>query len=212
MHVVMSRRRPGAPRTEATQPEIEGRNRGARRRRRRGPVGRCAGTREPHRRAVRCRPRTLQQRPASSARRRPGALARGGEWLLGVNLWGVIHGVRASRPRQVRRGVPAQCQHGIDRRPPRLSQDGDVHRGEVRRRRLSETLSPFFETPALPSASLSLYPGPTVSHLRENSRELRPDGPDGGALRLVTDVDRIPAAEVASQGSSTRSGAIASGC
>jgi len=122
------------------------------------------------------------------------------EWLLGVNLWGVIHGVRAFVPGMVRRGVPA---HVVNTASiggllafPGMAMYTAAKFAVVG---LSETLSHDLRDSGAPVGVSVLCPGPTVSHLRENSRELRPDGPDGRALRLVTDVDRIPAAEVASQ-------------
>src|SRR3990172_129316 len=97
--------------------------RGARRAHRRRGAGVGAGARRPRVGGLRPRPRPLQQRRRLDGGRgrdrgppRPAAGGRGGaergphgdwQWVLGVTLWGVIHGLEAFLPRMIAQKEPA---------------------------------------------------------------------------------------------------------
>src|SRR5216117_1204958 len=56
------------------------------------------------------------------------------QWILGVNLWGVIHGVRAFVPR-LRAGRGSRRQHRVGRGIDLAARDGRVQRDQARRGR-----------------------------------------------------------------------------
>jgi NAD(P)-dependent dehydrogenase (short-subunit alcohol dehydrogenase family) len=120
------------------------------------------------------------------------------EWQLGVNLWGVIHGIKAF--------VPAMLEHGESGRVVNTASVGGLVAfpgmaiyaaskfGVVG---LSESLAHDLRDRDARIGVSVLCPGPVMSELRENSAVLQPDGDDGREIPLVTHVDRMPAAEVA---------------
>ena len=120
------------------------------------------------------------------------------EWQLGVNLWGVIHGIRAF--------VPAMLEHGEPGRVVNTASVGGLVAfpgmaiyaaskfGVVG---LSETLAHDLRDRHAPIGVSVLCPGPVVSDLRENSAVLQPGADGGREIPLVTHVDRMPAADVA---------------
>jgi NAD(P)-dependent dehydrogenase (short-subunit alcohol dehydrogenase family) len=120
------------------------------------------------------------------------------EWVLGVNLGGVVHGIRAFVPGMVERGEPA---HVVTT----ASLGGLVPFAGIAAYTaakyavvgLSEVLAEDLRSNDAPIGVSVLCPGPTLSSLRENSRLLRPGGAEGREVPLVTDVPRLSAATVA---------------
>jgi len=121
------------------------------------------------------------------------------EWVLGVNLGGVVHGIEAFLPGMVARGEPG---HVVNTASigglvafPSLAPYTAAKYGVVG---LSECLEHDLRAHDVPIGVSVLCPGPVLSSLRENSRMLRPGGEDGRDVPLVT-MPRIPAADVAAQ-------------
>ncbi len=121
------------------------------------------------------------------------------EWVLGVNLGGVVHGVEAFLRGMVERGEPG---HVVNTASvgglvafPNLAPYTAAKYGVVG---LSECLEHDLRAQDVPIGVSVLCPGPVLSSLRENSRLLRPGGEDGRDVPLVT-MPRIPAADVAAQ-------------
>ncbi len=121
------------------------------------------------------------------------------EWVLGVNLGGVVHGVEAFVPEMVERGEPG---HVVNTASigglvafPGLAPYTAAKYGVVG---LSECLEHDLRAQNVPIGVSVLCPGPVLSSLRENSRILRPGGEDGRDVPLVT-APRIPASDVATQ-------------
>jgi NAD(P)-dependent dehydrogenase (short-subunit alcohol dehydrogenase family) len=119
------------------------------------------------------------------------------DWVLGVNLGGVVHGLHAFLPRMIERGTRAHVVataslggllpfRGIA--PYTAAKYGVVG--------LMESLAEDVRTHGAPFGVSVLCPGPVVSSLRENSRILQPDE-QARDIPLVTDVPRLPTAEVA---------------
>jgi NAD(P)-dependent dehydrogenase (short-subunit alcohol dehydrogenase family) len=122
------------------------------------------------------------------------------EWILGVNLWGTIYGVKAFVPGMIERGEPG---HVVNTASigglityPRLGMYSAAKAGVIA---LSETLHHDLREAGAPIGVSVLCPGPVMSGLREHSRALRPAGSGTPPPSLVTDIDRTPAFEVASQ-------------
>jgi NAD(P)-dependent dehydrogenase (short-subunit alcohol dehydrogenase family) len=120
------------------------------------------------------------------------------EWQLGVNLWGVIHGIKAF--------VPGMLEHGEAARIVNTASVGGLVAfpgmaiyaaskfGVVG---LSESLAHDLRDRGSRIGVSILCPGPVMSELRENSALLQPGGDDGRTIPLVTHVDRMAAADVA---------------
>ena len=122
------------------------------------------------------------------------------EWVLGVNLGGVVHGLRSFLPGMVARGEPA---HVVNTASvggllafPGL---GPYTAAKYAVVGLSECLEHDLRAAGAPVGVSVLCPGPTLSSLRENSTLLRPGGEDGREVPLVTELPRVPAADVAAQ-------------
>jgi NAD(P)-dependent dehydrogenase (short-subunit alcohol dehydrogenase family) len=122
------------------------------------------------------------------------------EWVLGVNLGGVVHGVRSFVPGMVARGQPA---HVVNTASiggllafPGLAPYTSAKFAVVG---LSEGLQSDLRDRGAPIGVSVLCPGPTLSSLRENSTVLRPEGKNGRTVPLVTGIPRTPAADVATQ-------------
>jgi NAD(P)-dependent dehydrogenase (short-subunit alcohol dehydrogenase family) len=120
------------------------------------------------------------------------------EWQLGVNLWGVVHGVKAFVPAMLEHGDPARIVNtasvgGLVAFPGMAiyaaSKFGVVG--------LSESLAHDLRDRGARIGVSVLCPGPVMSELRENSAVLQPGGDAGRAIPLVTHVDRMAAADVA---------------
>jgi NAD(P)-dependent dehydrogenase (short-subunit alcohol dehydrogenase family) len=113
-------------------------------------------------------------------------------WILGVNLWGVIHGVKAFLPRLLANPegghiVNTASMSGL-RTMPTLGGYAVTKYGVVA---LSETLA---EELALDGAKVGvtvLCPGPVRSNIKDSSRN-RPASLGGGAL-ADTDLEKDPA-------------------
>jgi NAD(P)-dependent dehydrogenase (short-subunit alcohol dehydrogenase family) len=121
-------------------------------------------------------------------------------WMLGINLWGVVHGIRAFVPGMVEHGKSA---HVVNTASvgglvvfPGMAMYAASKSAVIA---ISEALHHDLRDRGLPIGVSVLCPGPTLSDLRENSAVLRPGGFDGRAIATVTEVPRMPAAEVAAQ-------------
>lgn len=121
-------------------------------------------------------------------------------WVLGVNLWGTIHGIKAFLPGMLERGEPA---HVVNTASigglvafPRLGAYAAAKFGVIG---LSESLHNDLRERGAPIGVSVLCPGPTMSGLREHSRALHPTDEDGPSISLVTHVERTPASAVAAQ-------------
>ena len=120
------------------------------------------------------------------------------QWVLGVNLWGVIHGIRAFVPRMIEHGSQAHVVNtssvgGLVTFPgmaPYAASKSAVVA-------VSESLHLDLRAHDVPIGVSVLCPGPTMSDLRENSTLLRPDVDAARPLALVTHIPRMPAEEVA---------------
>ena len=122
------------------------------------------------------------------------------QWILGVNLWGTIHGVKAFLPAMLERGEPA---HVVNTASigglvafRRLAMYAAAKAGVIG---LSETLHNDLRDRGAPIGVSVLCPGPTMSGLREHSRSLHPGGAEEAPISLVTHVERTPATEVAAR-------------
>jgi NAD(P)-dependent dehydrogenase (short-subunit alcohol dehydrogenase family) len=119
-------------------------------------------------------------------------------WLLGVNLWGVIHGIKAF--------VPGMIEHGSQAHVVNTSSVGGLvtfpgmapyAASKSAVIAISESLHLDLRAHDVPIGVSVLCPGPTMSDLRENSTLLRPTVDEQRPLALVTHVPRMPAEEVA---------------
>jgi NADP-dependent 3-hydroxy acid dehydrogenase YdfG len=119
-------------------------------------------------------------------------------WLLGVNLWGVIHGIRAF--------VPAMVEHGGGAHVVNTASVGGLvtfpgmamyAASKAAVVAISEALHHDLRDRGAPVGVSLLCPGPVVSELRERSAVLRPGGDEGREVELVTHVPRMPASDVA---------------
>ena len=120
------------------------------------------------------------------------------EWMLGVNLLGVVHGIRAFVPRMLEAGEPCHVVNtgsvgGLVAYPG----IGMYTASKFAVVGLSETLRHDLRAVGAPIGVSLLAPGPTVSSLRENSGRLRPGSEGGREVPLVTHFDRMPAERVA---------------
>ena len=122
------------------------------------------------------------------------------EWIVGVNLWGTVYGVKAFVPRMIERGEEAHIVNTASLGGliafPRIAMYTAAKAGVVG---LSESLRHDLRAEGVPIGISVLCPGPVMSSLREHSRELKPGDGDGGAgeISLVTDLERSPASDVA---------------
>src|SRR6266545_3384149 len=119
-------------------------------------------------------------------------------WLLGVNLGGVVHGIKAFLPGMVARGEPGHVVNtasigGLLAFPGTAMYSASKFAVVG----LSETLAHDLAADGAPIGVSVLCPGPVVSLLRENSAVLRPGGEQGREVPLVTDAQRMSAADVA---------------
>lgn len=122
------------------------------------------------------------------------------EWVLGVNLRGVIHGIKAFVPGMIERGEPA---HVVNTASiggllafPGLTMYTASKFGVVG---LSEGLAHDLRQQAAPVGVSVLCPGPTATDLRSHSRRLHPGGLDADDPDEYAGVVRIPASDVAAQ-------------
>jgi NAD(P)-dependent dehydrogenase (short-subunit alcohol dehydrogenase family) len=119
------------------------------------------------------------------------------EWVLGVDLGGVVHGLHAFLPRMIARGEPAHivatASLGGLLPFPGIAPYTAAKYAVVG---LMESLAEDVRAHGAPLSVSVLCPGPVVSSLRENSRILQPDEQPRD-IPLLTDVPRMPSAEVA---------------
>ena len=132
----------------------------------------------------------------------------GWEWVLGVNLWGVIHGVRAFVPRMLERGAPAHLVNtasiaGLMSMPMGSPYHVSKH-GVVT---LSESLYFELRERGAPIGVSVLCPGYVRTQIADAGRNrpeaLRGDGPSEKEARWVESIRRVlaqgtPPEEVAS--------------
>jgi NAD(P)-dependent dehydrogenase (short-subunit alcohol dehydrogenase family) len=123
------------------------------------------------------------------------------EWVLGVDLWGVIHGVRAFVPGMIERGEEAHVVNtasvgGLLAFPG----IGIYSAAKFAVVGLSETLHHDLRERGAPVGVSVLCPGPTATPFRETSASLRPGGEAGRPLSPpAADVHWVPPAEVAAR-------------
>jgi NAD(P)-dependent dehydrogenase (short-subunit alcohol dehydrogenase family) len=115
------------------------------------------------------------------------------QWILGVNLWGVIHGVKAFLPRLLANPdgghvVNTASMSGL-RALPTLGGYTVTKYGVVG---LSETLAEELKQDGAKVGVTVLCPGPVRSNIKASSRN-RPAGLAGGAL-TDTDLEKDPVA------------------
>jgi NAD(P)-dependent dehydrogenase (short-subunit alcohol dehydrogenase family) len=112
------------------------------------------------------------------------------KWILDVNLWGVIHGIKAFLPGMIARGRPSHIVNTASIGGllgfPRLSPYAAAKFGVVG---LSESLHNDLRASGAPVGVSVLCPGATATGLRQNSARLRPgeterDFDDAGAIRV----------------------------
>jgi NAD(P)-dependent dehydrogenase (short-subunit alcohol dehydrogenase family) len=120
------------------------------------------------------------------------------QWMLGVNLWGTIHGIKAFVPRMVERGEEAHIVNtaslGALVTFPRISMYTASKAAVIG---FSEGLHNDLRDRGAPIGVSVLCPGPVMSGLREHSKVLRPGGDEGGPIGTMTHVERTPASDVA---------------
>jgi NAD(P)-dependent dehydrogenase (short-subunit alcohol dehydrogenase family) len=121
------------------------------------------------------------------------------EWIVGVNLWGTVYGIKAFVPRMIESGEEGHIVNTASLGGliafPRISMYSAAKAGVVG---LSESLRHDLRTEGVPLGISVLCPGPVMSGLREHSRELRPSASEeGGEISLVTHVRRALASDVA---------------
>ena len=122
------------------------------------------------------------------------------EWVIGVNLRGVVHGIKAFVPPMLAHREPAHVVNtaslGGLMAFPGLAMYTATKYGVVG---LSETLAhDLADRPASIGVSV-LCPGPTETDLRSHSRALHPESHDDVDANDYEGVVRIPPADVADQ-------------
>jgi NAD(P)-dependent dehydrogenase (short-subunit alcohol dehydrogenase family) len=121
------------------------------------------------------------------------------EWVIGVNLWGVIHGIKTFVPGMIERGEPA---HVVNTASvgglvafPQVAAYSAAKAGVIA---LSESLAHDLRARGAAVGVSVLCPGPVATGFRAHSRTLQPDAeqplPDA-----VGDVDWRAPADVAAQ-------------
>jgi NAD(P)-dependent dehydrogenase (short-subunit alcohol dehydrogenase family) len=119
-------------------------------------------------------------------------------WVLGVNLDGVFHGIKAFVPHMIEQGEPGHVvntasvsgllpYHGVAAYA--ASKYGAVG--------LSETLALDLREVGAPIGVSVLCPGPTETQFRVHSRALHPEGPEQTPGDDYAGVVRIPTSDVA---------------
>jgi len=120
------------------------------------------------------------------------------QWLLSVNILGVVNGLRAFLPAMLERGEPGHLVNTA-------SIGGLLPYGGIAAYTatkyavvgLSESLHLDLRAAGSPIGVSVLCPGPTETEFRSHSRALHPDGPAGHVSGEYDGVDRIPAADAA---------------
>jgi len=120
-------------------------------------------------------------------------------WVLSIDLFGVIHGIKAFAPDMIARGEPGHFVNtssvaglmvvGTGNAPYNVSKQGVVA--------LSESLWHELKEVGAPIGVSVLCPGVIPTNLRENSDRLKPKGAAPVQSRAITpDMKPMPAAEV----------------
>ena len=120
------------------------------------------------------------------------------EWLLDVNLGGIVRGIATFLPGMLARGEPGHVVNtasigGLVAHPETAMYTASKYAVVG----LSETLACDLAAEGAPIGVSVLCPGATASRLRENSARLQPDGGLGRKIPTVAGAERLPAAEVA---------------
>ena len=122
------------------------------------------------------------------------------EWVIGVNLWGVIHGIKAFVPGMIERAEPA---HVVNTASvgglvafPQLAAYSAAKAGVVA---LSESLAHDLRAHGAPVGVSVLCPGPVATGFRAHSRELQPGAEEQPLAKAVGDVDWRTPGDVAAQ-------------
>jgi len=122
------------------------------------------------------------------------------DWVLGVSLRGVVHGVKAFVPRMVESGEPGHVVNtasiGGLLAYPGLAPYSAAKAGVVG---LSESLLHDLRERGAPVGVSVLCPGPVETDFRAHSRALHPEGPEANVANEYAGVVRIPPADVAAQ-------------
>lgn len=121
------------------------------------------------------------------------------KWVIDVNLWGVIHGVKAFVPGMVERGEPA---HVVNTASvggivafPELAPYSAAKAGVIG---LSESLAHDLRASGAPIGVSVLCPGPVATDFRAHSRALQPGAEEQHLPAAVGDVDWRSPADIAS--------------
>jgi NAD(P)-dependent dehydrogenase (short-subunit alcohol dehydrogenase family) len=122
------------------------------------------------------------------------------EWVIGVNLWGVIHGIKSFVPGMIERGEPA---HVVNTASvgglvafPQLAAYSAAKAGVVA---LSESLAHDLRAQGAPVGVSVLCPGPVATGFRAHSRALQPDAEEQPLPEVVGDVDWRAPADIAEE-------------
>ena len=120
------------------------------------------------------------------------------DWVLGVNLGGVVHGLRAFLPRMIASGETGHVVNTASLSGllafPRLAPYTTSKYAVVG---LSETLADDLRDEGVPIGVSVLCPGPVVSALVENSDRLRPGIAENPGRLSAPPQERRPASDVA---------------
>jgi NAD(P)-dependent dehydrogenase (short-subunit alcohol dehydrogenase family) len=120
------------------------------------------------------------------------------EWVLGVNLWGVINGVNAFVPGMIERGEPCHVVNTASVSGllawPGLSL---YAAGKYAVVGYSESLALDLRAAGAPIGVSVLCPGPTRTNFRTSSRALEPAAPGDPVPDVEVDVEWQTAADVA---------------
>jgi NAD(P)-dependent dehydrogenase (short-subunit alcohol dehydrogenase family) len=120
------------------------------------------------------------------------------QWLLAVNVLGVVHGIRAFVPSMLKRGEPGHIVNTAS--IGGLLPYADIAAYTATKYAvvgLSESLLLDLRNARAPIGVSVLCPGPTETEFRLHSRALHPDGPAGDVAGEYEGVARIPAADAA---------------
>ena len=122
------------------------------------------------------------------------------QWVVGVNLWGVIHGIRAFVPGMIERGEPAHVVHTASVGGlvafPQLAAYSATKAAVVG---LSESLAHDLRAVGAPVGVSVLCPGPVATDFRAHSRELQPGTEEQPLPEVIAEVDWVAPADVAAR-------------
>lgn len=120
-------------------------------------------------------------------------------WVVNIDLFGVVHGIKAFAPEMIARGEPGHFVNtssvagllamGPSNAPYNVSKFGVVA--------LSEVLHQEMKQIGAPIGVSVLCPGVVPTNLRENSNRLRPSGAPVTSRRIESHTKPMPASDVA---------------